>query len=329
MQPNVSRPVKQVDEKRSKWRLFGKGTNKNAERQIEPGQRSSDASATSNESHRSSGAEEDRTLINGSRNDKSPRETHPVILATQYSGIAADRRSNSGPLTNGTLHNISRKDIHPGLMATQSGITIEKVFHPQSVLSSSSTPSVRQETFTDPITGEMTTKTITTVVTETTTTQVIKPPVSQLDDDLDVEEERRLAAEYLATSELRSTRGPSHGLRPPPRPRGSLTQDGTPSATPIYAAVNTVASPPRRHSPQQETTDPRPSDCHPSASHSCDRFSFGNANRKSQLGADRVSSTQTVEYTAHNDRHREPLTPNEIKRKVGFQKPKTRSKLPN
>lgn len=317
MQPNMSRPVKKVEEKRSKWRLFGKGANKSTERLPEPGQRRSDASATSNESQRSSATDDSRSLVNGSMNTTSLQEALPTMLSRQPSGIAADHGSNAGSKMNGTLHNTSPKEVHPGLVTTQSGITIEKVFQPQSVLSSSSTPSVRQETFTDPITGEVTTKTITTVVTETTTTQVIRPPMSPVGNDVDMEEERRLAKEYLAASDLSNAQRSQHGLQPPPGPRGSLKQGNRRTATPNGNTPSSIASRPFHHSPEQEVSGRRSSDLHSLGSRSSDRYASGKKDHPPQSGPKEAGPTQNAENISQNDYFRRTSKPNEAMRKVG------------
>lgn len=111
---------------------------------------------------------------------------------------------------------------------------------PQSILSSTSTPHFRQQTYTDPITGETTTTTITTVVTTTTVTKP-PPPRSPPPPEMDVAEERRLAEELLAASEIDdSVAPPLRGLHPAPPVRrksgmekfsGSRKREETPSSS--------------------------------------------------------------------------------------------------
>lgn len=244
MQPNMSRPVKPLEEKRSKWKLFSKSGNKSNDHlnsQVKAADRLSNGSGTTSDGVRGSiDASRPQVSGNGPAKTASVKEAphqghHHTTLQTSHQD---SHHQLSGPSSGagldrgyrGVMNNTPPKQVHPGLVATQSGITMQKEFQPQSMLSSSSTPSVRQETYTDPVTGEIITKTITTVLTETTTTQVTRPPIpSPRDDELDLEEERRLATEYLAASELRLT----SGLQPPPRSRGSIGQGNGRSSDPV------------------------------------------------------------------------------------------------
>ncbi|KAJ4388230.1 hypothetical protein N0V93_008837 [Gnomoniopsis smithogilvyi] len=312
MPSKTSQPARQLEEKRSKWRLFGKSSNKSSERLPDPNQRHSDASVTGNDSHRSSATDESKSLANGSTYNTSPPEAHPVRSSEPPSTIAGDRGSMTGLRMNGTLHNNTPREVHPGLITTQSGIAIEKVFQPQSVLSSSSTPSVRQETYTDPVTGEVTTKTITTVVTETTTTHTTKLPVSPRDNDLDVEEERRLATEYLAVNASRDARAPQYGLKPPPRSRGSLKQGKTPTASPIQEAKGADTSRVFYSSPEREQVDRWSSDYE---SRSSGRHSSEIEKQLPQIGLNHIDSTQRPGYVPQNDHYRQTPKTNDISRR--------------
>ncbi|KAJ4419187.1 hypothetical protein N0V82_005094 [Gnomoniopsis sp. IMI 355080] len=318
MPSKTSQPVKPLEEKKSKWRLFGKGSNKSSERIVEPNQRHSDASATGNDSHRSSATE--GSLVNGSAYNTSPPEAHLPKSPEQRSVVATDRSSVAGLRMNGALHSHPPQEVHPGRVTTQSGIAIEKVFQPQSVLSSSSTPSVRQETYTDPVTGEVITKTITTVVTETTTTHTTKPPQQPIspprEHDIDLEEERRLATEYLAAQASRNAQLTHHGLKPPPRSRGSLKQGRTPTASPgpVYDARGTENSGSFYPSPERDQVDRWSSD---HESKSSGRHSSENEKNLPQLGSSHTNPTQNSGYAPRNDDYRQPVKPNENTRKVG------------
>lgn len=320
MPSKTSQPEKPLEEKRSKWRLFGKSTNKSSERIAEPNLRHSDASATGNDSHRSSATSDSRSLVNASAYNTSPPEAHHPKSPEQRSIVATDRSSVSGLRMNGTLPNSPPQEVHPGRITTQSGIAIEKVFQPQSVLSSSSTPSVRQETYTDPITGEVTTKTITTVVTETTTTHTTKPskpPMSPpREHELDLEEERRLATEYLAAQASRNAQATHHALKPPPRSRGSLKQGRTPTASPgpVHDARGTDNSGSFYPSPEREQVDRWSSD---HESKSSGRHSSETEKNLPQFGSSHTNSTQNSGYAPRNDDYRQPVKPNENTRKVG------------
>lgn len=308
MQPNVLQPTKQVEEKRSKWKLFAKGIGKSSERLVEAGLKHSDTSATNIESHRSSATDESRSLIDGSIYNISPREAYP----TRGSAFTAGRGSNPGLLrADDTSHNTSPKEVHPGLMITQSGVTIEKVFQPQSVLSSSSTPSVRQETYTNPITGEITTKTITTVVTETTTTQTTKPYKPPTDDELDVDEERRLATEYLAASESHIGQESQHGLQPPPKPKASTRQRKGPTAISTDDALRPLHSSSGREQPDQWS-----SDCQSPGSNSCDRRSSETENHLPQQGPNYLGPRKPSVSAPRSENSRKVLNYNATKLQV-------------
>lgn len=315
MASQTSQSGKPLEEKKSKWRLFGKTTNKSSERLAEPNQNNqkrSDTAAPSNNSHRSSaGTDDSGSSVRGSVHNTQP-EAHLSNPAERHS-LSADRVGNTAPRINGMLHRTSPVEVQPGVMTTQSGIAVEKVFQPQSVLSSSSTPSVRQETYTDPITGEVTTKTITTVITETTTTQITKPAMSPRLDDLDVEEERRLAAEFLAASASRQSPAVHHGLQPPPRTRGSLKQGKTPIAIASHDTMVNDTQRPIKPSPDREPIGRQPSDY--------ERLSW---NRQSaelekhlpQLRPDYVDQTQSNGHVPQTDIYRQPVKVNETAQRV-------------
>lgn len=313
MPSKTSQPARPLEEKRSKWRLFGKSSNKSSERVADPNQRHWDTSTTSNESQRSSATDESRSLADGSVCDTSPAKAHLAKSSDRYTVVAADHGNNSGLGMNSALHDKSPKLVHPGTMTTQSGISIEKVFQPQSVLSSSSTPSVRQETYTDPITGEVTTKTITTVVTETTTTHVTKPSISPRDNDLDVDEERRLATEYLAVNASRNAQATHHGLKPPPRSRGSLKQGNTPSANPVHDKRASDTSKSLFPSPERDQVDQRSSDY---GSKPYRRRSSETEKHLPKLESNHLDSTQSLDYQAQNKNHRVSVRLDDITRKV-------------
>lgn len=311
MASQTSRSGKPLEEKKSKWRLFGKASNKSSERLAEPDQKRLDTSATSNESHRSSATDDSGSLVRGSVYTTQPEAYLPK--PTEQRSMIADRVGNYGTRLNGTLQRTSPVEVHPGVINTQSGIAVEKVFQPQSVLSSSSTPSVRQETYTDPITGEVTTKTITTVITETTTTQITKPAASPRLDDLDVEEERRLAAEFLAASASRQPQVAHHGLQPPPRTRGSLKQGKTPRVMPAHDTMGTDASRPTPESPDREQIGQQSSDYERL---SWDRHSPEMEKHLPHLRPDYIDPTQSAGHVPHSDLYRQPVKANETAQRV-------------
>ncbi|KAI3400354.1 hypothetical protein diail_3371 [Diaporthe ilicicola] len=107
-------------------------------------------------------------------------------------------------------------NVSPTLDARSlSNTSIAHVEHTKSTSTSTSSPVVKRETHTDPVTGELTIIMTTTIVTTTTTTRTIKiPPPTQ--DGVNLDEERRLATEYLASNGLASPR-PQPGLQPAPR----------------------------------------------------------------------------------------------------------------
>ncbi|KAJ0116627.1 hypothetical protein J7T55_009777 [Diaporthe amygdali] len=100
-----------------------------------------------------------------------------------------------------------------------SNASIAPVEHTKSTSTSTSSPVVKRDTYTDPVTGELTITMTTTTITTTTTTRIIKiPPATN--DEVDLDEERRLAAEYLESNGLNSPRV-RPGLQPAPRRAGS------------------------------------------------------------------------------------------------------------
>ncbi|KAK7729337.1 hypothetical protein SLS63_006210 [Diaporthe eres] len=107
---------------------------------------------------------------------------------------------------------IASPSLNPRSLSNSS---IAPVEHTKSTSTSTSSPVVTRETHTDPVTGELTITMTTTIVTTTTTKRIIKiPPATQ--DEVDLDEERRLAAEYLASNGLNSPRD-HPGLHPAPR----------------------------------------------------------------------------------------------------------------
>lgn len=311
MASRTSQSGKPLEEKKSKWRLFGKTPNKSSERLAEPTKKRPDMSTTSNESHRSSNTDDSGSFARGSVYNTQPEASLPK--PTEQRSLTAGRVGNSGPHINGILQKSSPVEVQPGMMTTQSGVAVEKIFQPQSVLSSSSTPSVRQETYTDPITGEVTTKTITTVITETTTTQITKPAVTPRRDDLDFDEERRLAAEFLAASASHQPQVTHHALQPPPRTRGSLKQGKTSMVMPIHNTTGTDAPRPIRTSPDREQVGRQSSE---NEILSWDRHPSELDKHLPQLRPNYTDPTQNDGHIAQNDLYRQSVKANETAQRV-------------
>lgn len=171
---------------------------------------------------------------------KSGDTTYPSSAAKQSSSRSDDsyRDGPSARLNDHTFENASL----PGQLITHSSdasserkestaspslnprslsnSSIAPVEHTKSTSTSTSSPVVTRETHTDPATGDLIITMTTTIVTTTTTKRIIKiPPATS--DEVDLDEERRLAAEYLASNGLSSPRDHRPGLQPAPRRSGS------------------------------------------------------------------------------------------------------------
>ncbi|POS70912.1 hypothetical protein DHEL01_v210697 [Diaporthe helianthi] len=119
---------------------------------------------------------------------------------------------------------------------TLSNSSIAPVEHTKSTSTSTTNPVVTRETHTDPATGDLIITMTTTIVTTTTTKRIIKiPPATR--DEVDLDEERRLATEYLASNGMQSPTAPgggdpgrrphNPGLQPAPRRSESHSNIGS------------------------------------------------------------------------------------------------------
>ncbi|KAL1869576.1 hypothetical protein Daus18300_005430 [Diaporthe australafricana] len=153
-----------------------------------------------------------------SRSDESYRNTSSRGLDGQiFEGVSLTGKliANGSEASSDPKDSIASNVSPPPNPRSLSNASLAPVEHTKSTSTSTSGPVVRRETHTDPVTGELTIIMTTTIVTTTTTTRTIKiPPATQ--DEVDLDEERRLAAEYLASGGLQSPRV-RPGLQPAPR----------------------------------------------------------------------------------------------------------------
>lgn len=227
MQPNTSRPQQpqqsqqsqQMEGKRSKWKLFSRGKTNSTEALAEtsPVQRKPDDNCnweTNNVPPRSVDANISRSPINLSMSNSSAVaidagvQAHSSPAASNVSGAGASQMRHTQPQVQTRV----QPHVQPQVQVPP------QTHHAQSTTASTASPTVRQETYVDPVTGETTT---TTTITTVVTTVVTKPPpTSPVADELDMEEERRLASELLAASEADDAHAPRlQGLQPAPMSR--------------------------------------------------------------------------------------------------------------
>lgn len=179
------------------------------------------------------------TKQSSSRSDDSYRDRdRPPKRSGDYHHPFEDASLRAGQLattTNSSSSGASSSEpkgspsLHP---RTLSNSSIAPVEHTKSTSTSTSSPVVTRETHTDPVTGDLVITMTTTVVTTTTTRRIIKIPpatparpgdegVEGVEVEVDLDEERRLAAEYLASNGMQSPRDRHPGLQPAPRRSGS------------------------------------------------------------------------------------------------------------
>ncbi|KAG8158300.1 hypothetical protein KVR01_012061 [Diaporthe batatas] len=162
------------------------------------------------------------TKQSSSRSDDSYRERPPkrsddptLENATLPGQLATT--TNSSDASSELKESTASPSLNP---RTLSNSSIAPVEHTKSTATSTSSPVVTRETHTDPVTGDLIITMTTTIVTTTTTKRIIKiPPATR--DEVDLDEERRLAAEYLASNGMQSPRDRHPGLQPAPRRSGS------------------------------------------------------------------------------------------------------------
>lgn len=171
-------------------------------------------------SHSSSAAKQ-----NSSRSDESYRDRPTKRLddqAFENASLPGQLVTHSSDASSELKESTASPSLNPRSLSNSS---IAPVEHTKSTSTSTSSPVVTRETHTDPVTGDLIITMTTTIVTTTTTKRIIKiPPATQ--DEVDLDEERRLAAEYLASNGLISPKDPHHhqhrpGLHPAPRRAGS------------------------------------------------------------------------------------------------------------
>lgn len=199
--PKQSQQSQQLEGKRSKWKLFGRARNSSTEALSEPSPTQKNPNLQPVDP-RTSIATQSSATTDGSRT--SAKDSCDKNSATSH---AVDSRRQVSPATTGPLNNASV--VAPDLC--QHG---RQMYTNPTTACSSTNPPIKQETYVDPVTGVTTTRTtITTVVT----TVVNKPlsPISPTNHDLDFEEERRLASEFLAVREMVDSG--KRGLQPAPK----------------------------------------------------------------------------------------------------------------
>lgn len=164
------------------------------------------------------------TKQGSSRSDDSYRDRHPKKSTDDQTFEHASLpgqlvTTNSSDASSELKESTASPSLNP---RTLSNSSIAPVEHTKSTSTSTSSPVVTRETHTDPVTGDLIITMTTTIVTTTTTKRIIKiPPATR--DEVDLDEERRLAAEYLASNGMQSPRDPHRypGLQPAPRRSGS------------------------------------------------------------------------------------------------------------
>lgn len=175
-----------------------------------------------------------------SRSDESYRDRPSKGLddqAFENASLPGQIITNSSDASSELKESIASPSLNPRSLSNSS---IAPVEHTKSTSTSTSSPVVTRETHTDPVTGDLIITMTTTIVTTTTTKRIIKiPPATQ--DEVDLDEERRLAAEYLASNGLNSPRDHPPGLHPAPRRSGSHSNLISRSAEQSFGARPAVA----------------------------------------------------------------------------------------
>lgn len=193
--------TQQLEGKRSKWKLFARARNGSTDALPELSQALNE-SVPQQQDNRKSVATQNSTTTNVSvTSSKDSCDKTSAI-----SGHCIDSSRHISPATNGSLTKtfaVAPDVGYPGQMLPQ-----------VTTAPSSTNPPVQQELFVDPVTGDMTTRTIITTVVTTVVNKSQFPP-SRPSLQLDIEEERRLASEYLAARAL-NEHGPG-GLHPAPK----------------------------------------------------------------------------------------------------------------
>ncbi|KAH8767414.1 hypothetical protein F5883DRAFT_714661 [Diaporthe sp. PMI_573] len=157
------------------------------------------------------------TKQSSSRSDESYRDAPSKRLDIENASLPGQIVTNSSDASSELKESTASPSLNP---RTLSNSSIAPVEHTKTTSTSTSSPLVTRETHTDPVTGDLIITMTTTVVTTTTTKRIIKiPPATH--DEVDLDEERRLAAEYLASNGLISPKDHRPGLHPTPRRTGS------------------------------------------------------------------------------------------------------------
>lgn len=201
--------------KRPRWKFWRSKTGETSH----PSSATKQSSSRSDESYRDgpSARLNDRAFENASL---------PGQLVTNNSSDASSEPKDSAASPSLNPRSLSNSSIAP-------------VEHTKSTSTSTSSPVVTRETHTDPATGDLIITMTTTIVTTTTTRRIIKiPPATP--DEVDLDEERRLAAEYLASNGLNSPRD-HPGLHPAPRRSESHSNLISRSAEQSFGARPTVS----------------------------------------------------------------------------------------
>lgn len=163
-------------------------------------------------SHPSSSVTKQSSSRSGESYRDGPSSKRLDYQAFENASLPGQIITNSSDASSELKESIASPSLNPRSLSNSS---IAPVEHTKSTSTSTSSPVVTRETHTDPATGDLIITMTTTIVTTTTTRRIIKiPPATQ--DEVDLDEERRLAAEYLASGGLTSPRD-HPGLHPAPR----------------------------------------------------------------------------------------------------------------
>lgn len=166
---------------------------------------------SSDTSHSSSTAKQNSSRSNESYRDGSSRKFQDHTF--ENASLPGQIITNSSDASSELKESTASPSLNPRSLSNSS---IAPVEHTKSTSTSTSSPVVTRETHTDPLTGDLIITMTTTIVTTTTTKRIIKiPPATP--DEVDLDEERRLATEYLESNGLNSPRGDRPGLHPAPR----------------------------------------------------------------------------------------------------------------
>lgn len=276
MQPNTSQTQppqqsQQLEGKKSRWKLFSRGKTNNNEALVETGpipSRSDNVWGTTNITP-SGPRPVDANYVSRGPINVSMTNSSAVAIDSGRQGDSPHAVSNTSGI--GTTSQIRhtqpqvQSQNHQSQVQTQAQAQRqaegqpqpEPQPQPQSTASSTASPTVKQETYVDPVTNETTT---TTTITTVVTTVVTKPPPTSpvsVGDELDIEEERRLASQLLAASEIDDAHAPRRqGLQPTPisRDRRSkrLTENMPPSERAAIPVDESAAIVPSRPGPNAQ-----------------------------------------------------------------------------